>query len=193
MVGELRNLKNKLEMYDDVISDGFKKAEAKKEERDEKRKLLVLAEVKSILKTLHSMDTEMLKEIKYEVCDRREEIRQLKVEVLNLLESAKIPGQRVGKGENIISASGEIDMAGGNIILAGGKIILAGGIFLKWHKMNGWKSDFPSEQSAEFVEREKFSSPGLLNDQLVTTRQSQIGPPTEGWPGLGLVQVGWGT
>ena len=38
-------------------------------------------------------------------------------------------GQRVGKGENIISASGEIDMAGGNIILAGGKIILAGGNF----------------------------------------------------------------
>ena len=67
----------------------------------------------------------------------------------------------MGKGENIISASGEIDLAGGNIILAGGKIILAGGNFFKWHKMNGWKSDFPSEQSAEGVEREKFSSPGL--------------------------------
>ena len=129
MVGELRNLKNKLEMYDDVISDGFKKAEAKKEERDERRKLLVLAEVKSILKTLHSMDTEMLKEIKYEVCDRREEIRQLKVEVLNLLESAKSPGKGWEKVKILFQLLGKLIWQVGTLFWQEGKLFLLVGFF----------------------------------------------------------------
>ena len=49
----------------------------------------------------------------------------------------------------------------GTLFWQEGKLFLQVGIFFKWHKMSGWKSDFPSEQSAEGVEREKFSSPGL--------------------------------
>ena len=92
MVGKLRDLKNKLEMYDDVISDGFKKAEAKKEERDVRRKSLVLAELKAWLKSLHTVDSELLKDIKHEVFDRREAIRLLRKEVVNLSKSMKSPG-----------------------------------------------------------------------------------------------------
>ena len=92
MVGNLRDLRNKLDWWDDFICDGFKKAEAKKEERDVRRKTLVLAELKAWLKSLHTVDSELLKDIKHEVFDRREAIRLLRKEVVNLSKSMKSPG-----------------------------------------------------------------------------------------------------
>ena len=89
MIRDLRDLRKKLKEHGDLLSRGFKQLESEKKERDDERKRIVLQGLKAALKTLHDMDSELVKEMKSEVYDKKEAIENLEEEVASLIKSAK--------------------------------------------------------------------------------------------------------
>ena len=89
MVGDLRELKKKLKEQGSLLSRGFKRVEAEKKERDERRKEIVLEGLRATLKTLHDMDSELVKEMKSEVYDKKEAIENIEEKVTSFIKSAK--------------------------------------------------------------------------------------------------------
>ena len=89
MVGDLEILKNKLKEQRVMMSKGFKRVESRKKEREEKRKELVLVELRAALKTLHEMDSELVKEMKSEVYDKKEAVENMDEKVKTLMKSVE--------------------------------------------------------------------------------------------------------
>ena len=89
MVGDLRELQKKLKEQGGLISRGFKRVESEKEARDQKRKRIVLEELKAALKTLHEMDSQLVKDMKSEVYDKKEAIESIDEKVTSLIKSVK--------------------------------------------------------------------------------------------------------
>ena len=86
LVGTLKAMKKGLDRQKMVISDCFERAQEQKEERDQRRKKLMINEVKAVLKRLHEEDTELLKELKNEAWDKCKEIEKIERELVNLAE-----------------------------------------------------------------------------------------------------------
>ena len=86
MVGTLKAMKKGLDRQKRAISDCFERAQEQKEERDQRRKKLVIDEVKAVLKRLHEEDTELLKELKNEAWDKCKSIEKIERELVNLAE-----------------------------------------------------------------------------------------------------------
>ena len=72
-----------------MMSKGFKRVESRKNEREEKRKELVLVELRAALKTLHEMDSELVKEMKSEVYDKKEAVENMDEKVKTLMKSVE--------------------------------------------------------------------------------------------------------
>ena len=89
MIGDLRDLKIKLKEQGLLISRGFKKMESEKKVRDDRRKEIVLEVLKASLKTLHDIDSELVKEIKSEVYDKKEAIENLDEKLTRFIKSVK--------------------------------------------------------------------------------------------------------
>ena len=89
MIGDLRDLRNKLREQGLLISRGFKKMESEKKVRDDRRKEIVLEVLKASLKTLHDIDSELVKEIKSEVYDKKEAIENLDEKLTRFIKSVK--------------------------------------------------------------------------------------------------------
>ena len=89
MVGDLRELQKKLKEQGGLISKGFKRGESEKKERDQKRKEIVLEELKAALKTLHTIDSDLVKDMKSEVYDKKESIESIDEKVTSLIKSVK--------------------------------------------------------------------------------------------------------
>ena len=89
IIGDLRELQKKLKEQGGLISRGFKKMESEKKARDERRKEIVLEGLKASLKTLHDMDSDLVKEIKSEVYDKKEAIENLDEKVTSFIKSVK--------------------------------------------------------------------------------------------------------
>ena len=86
LVGTLKAMKKGLDRQKMVISDCFERAQEQKEERDQRRKKLMINEVKAVLKRLHEEDTELLKELKNEAWDKCKSIEKIERELVNLAE-----------------------------------------------------------------------------------------------------------
>ena len=86
LVGTLKAMKKGLDRQKMVISDCFERAQEQKEERDQRRKKLMINEVKAVLKRLHEEDTELLKELKNEAWDKCKAIEKIERELVNLAE-----------------------------------------------------------------------------------------------------------
>ena len=89
IIGDLRDLKIKLKEQGLLISRGFKKMESEKKARDDRRKEIVLEVLKASLKTLHDIDSELVKEIKSEVYDKKEAIENLDEKLTRFIKSVK--------------------------------------------------------------------------------------------------------
>ena len=89
MIADLRDLKNKLREQGLLISRGFKNMESEKKARDDRRKEIVLEVLKASLKTLHDIDSELVKEIKSEVYDKKEAIENLDEKLTRFIKSVK--------------------------------------------------------------------------------------------------------
>ena len=89
MVGDLRELKKKLKEQGSLLSRGFKKVESEKKERDERRKEIVLEVLRAALKGAHEMDSNLVKEIKSEVYDKKEAAENLEEKIVSLIKSVK--------------------------------------------------------------------------------------------------------
>ena len=89
MIGDLRDLRNKLREQGLLISRGFKKMESEKKVRDDRRKEIVLEVLKASLKTLHDIDSDLVKEIKSEVYDKKEAIENLDEKLTRFIKSVK--------------------------------------------------------------------------------------------------------
>ena len=89
MIGDLRDLRNKLKEQGLLISRGFKMIESEKKARDDRRKEIVLEVLKASLKTLHDIDSELVKEIKSEVYDKKEAIENLDEKLTRFIKSVK--------------------------------------------------------------------------------------------------------
>ena len=85
VVGDLEVLKNKLREQRVLISKGFKRVESGMKEREDKRKELVLVEMRETLKTLHEVDSELVKEMKSEVYDQKEAVEKMDEKVTTLI------------------------------------------------------------------------------------------------------------
>ena len=89
MVGDLRELKKKLKEQSGLLSRGFKRVESEKKERDERRKEIVLDGLRAALKKLHGMDSDLVKEMKSEVYDKKEAAENLEEKIASLIKSVK--------------------------------------------------------------------------------------------------------
>ena len=89
MIQDLKNLRTNLKEQGVLLSRRFKRLELEKKERDDERKRIALERLKAALKTLHDMDSELVKEMKSEVYDKKEAIENLEEEVASLIKSAK--------------------------------------------------------------------------------------------------------
>ena len=89
MIGDLRDLRTKLKEQSGLMSREFKRVESEKKERDDERKRIVLEGLKAALKTLHDMDSDLVKEMKSEVYDKKEAIENLERKVAGLIKSVK--------------------------------------------------------------------------------------------------------
>ena len=89
MVGDLRELKKKLKEQSGLLSRGFKRVESEKKERDERRKEIVLDGLRAALKTLHVGDSDLVKEMKSEVYDKKEAAENLEEKIASLIKSVK--------------------------------------------------------------------------------------------------------
>ena len=89
MVGDLRELKKRLKEQSGLLSRGFKRVESEKKERDERRKEIVLDGLRAALKTLHSFDSDLVKEMKSEVYDKKEAAENLEEKIASLIKSVK--------------------------------------------------------------------------------------------------------
>jgi len=89
MVGDLRELKKKLKEQGSLLSRGFKKVESEKKERDERRKEIVLEVLRAALKGAHEVDSNLVKEIKSEVYDKKEAAENLEEKIVSLIKSVK--------------------------------------------------------------------------------------------------------
>ena len=89
MIRDLKILRTNLKEQGVLLSRRFKRLELEKKERDDERKRIVLERLKAALKTLHDMDSDLVKEMKSEVYDKKEAIENLEEEVASLIKSAK--------------------------------------------------------------------------------------------------------
>ena len=89
MVGDLRELKKKLKEQSGLLSRGFKRVESEKKERDERRKEIVLDGLRAALKNLHGVDSDLVKEMKSEVYDKKEAAENLEEKIASLIKSVK--------------------------------------------------------------------------------------------------------
>ena len=89
MVGDLRELKKRLKEQSGLLSRGFKRVESEKKERDERRKEIVLDGLRAALKTLHGCDSDLVKEMKSEVYDKKEAAENLEEKIASLIKSVK--------------------------------------------------------------------------------------------------------
>ena len=89
MIGDLKDLRTKLKEQSCLLSRGFKRVESEKEERDNERKKIVLEGLKAALKRLHEVDSELVKEIKSEVFDKKQAIENLEEKVASLIKAMK--------------------------------------------------------------------------------------------------------
>lgn len=89
MIQDLKILRTNLKEQGVLLSRRFKRLELEKKERDDERKRIALERLKAALKTLHDMDSELVKEMKSEVYDKKEAIENLEEEVASLIKSAK--------------------------------------------------------------------------------------------------------
>ena len=89
MIQDLKILRTNLKEQGVLLSRRFKRLELEKKERDDERKRIALERLKAALKTLHDMDSDLVKEMKSEVYDKKEAIENLEEEVASLIKSAK--------------------------------------------------------------------------------------------------------
>lgn len=89
MVGDLEELKKTLKNQVDVLSRICQKTESEKKARDDRRRKIMLEELKGTLKTLHVMDSELVMDMKSEVYDKKEAIENIDEKVTSLIKSAK--------------------------------------------------------------------------------------------------------
>ena len=88
MIRDLKILRTYLKEQGVSLSRRFKRLESEKKERDDERKRIVLERLKAALKTLHDMDSELVKEMKSEVYDKKEAIENLEEKVASLIKSS---------------------------------------------------------------------------------------------------------
>ena len=89
MVGDLEELKKTLKNQVDVLSRICQKTESEKKARDDRRRKIMLEELRGALKTLHVMDSELVMDMKSEVYDKKEAIENIDEKVTSLIKSAK--------------------------------------------------------------------------------------------------------
>jgi len=102
MVRDLKDLRTKLKEQGSLLSRGFKRMESEKKERDDERKRIVLEGLKAALKTLHDTDSDLVKEMKSEVYDKKEAIENLEQEVASLIKlvrSSEEENEEVMRGD----------------------------------------------------------------------------------------------
>ena len=88
MIRDLKILRTNLKEQGVLLSRRFKRLELEKKERDDERKRIVLERLKAALKTLRDMDSELVKEMKSEVYDKKEAIENLEEKVASLIKSS---------------------------------------------------------------------------------------------------------
>ena len=89
MLGQLAEISKKLKDQSVAISRGLKSVETEGKVRDEERKKIVIEGVRNALKRLHDKDSDLIKEMKSEVFDKKEDIASVEEEVSRLIKSVK--------------------------------------------------------------------------------------------------------